>query len=192
MEEAQGFWLKVYRSNRQYDAHVKVVVFSKHWPPSSCLHRFKAQTSGETSDLLGIFSSLRWPATPFALWAAKSLKAEWWREKKTKKQHRGPSAEKTSVMVCLLWRQQETKKEEEPQVGDKEEKWRAPVVSRKHLTTKIQCELVIMAIDGVLREVFYQRNRTYSYILCLLKFKPPNPKATIPTKSSERCLWNTF
>lgn len=132
-----------------------------------------------------LFLSLRWPSTPFFCTLSSKVFEGWvMGEKKKKKESNGAHQQKKKNigygLVPLDRRQQETKEEEEPQVGsDKEEKWWAPVVSRSTSRLK-QCELVTMIIsDGVLGEGGggwgcgwggHTADRI-SYILCLLKFK---------------------
>lgn len=173
----------------QCDAHFKVVFLKKkeNWSSSSSC-RFTAQTSDETCDTLGVFFFPCGDLRPLFFCTLSSKVFEGWvmGEKKKKKESNGAHQQKKKNigygLVPLDRCQQETKEEEEPQVGsDKEEKWWAPVVSRSTSRLK-QCELVTMIIsDGVLGEggggwgcggVWggHTADRI-SYILCLLKFK---------------------
>lgn len=95
---------------------------------------------------------------PPALRAAKSLKAEWWRGWKKKKK-RKPHAGGSSAPL----HRQETKKDEE---GEEEESGKHQLFL-KHLTAKT---LRVSSDDD---DDEGERETQLSYILCLLKFKPP-------------------
>lgn len=74
---SSGLLLERAENNCHTDAaHIFLNTDHHHYPACRCT----AQTSDETSEMLGIFSFPRGDLVPLALWAAKSLKAEWWKK----------------------------------------------------------------------------------------------------------------
>ncbi len=118
----------------------------------------------------------------FVLWAAQSLKAT--------EKPKGPMRGGTLVTVWLLstGASKETKKRTAGRRWQRG-KWRAPVVS-KSTSRLIQRESRwgrMLVSWGDLSETEPTVDKI-SYIWCLLKLNPPNPKATSPTNQREE-LW---